>query len=211
MARLNVNPTRMELKRLQGRLKTASRGYELLKDKTDEMVRQFILIAKQNKQLREEVEKALQSVLRNFSFAKSILDDQVVHEAFIMPSKSITLTAESSKIMNVSVPHLRVQEQGENSLPYSFLTVTDEMDSVILTLNKLLSKMVMLAQVEKTCNMLADEIEKNKRRVNALENIMIPQMKETIKYITMKLDENERAATVRLMKVKSIIQNNQTN
>lgn len=208
MAVMNVNPTRMELKRLKGRLKTATRGYELLKDKTDEMVRQFIIIAKRNKQLREKVEASLVSVLRSFAFAKSVSDETVIAEALLMPSKSLKLECANAKLMNVAVPSIQIKEDSHSVFfPYSFLSVTDEMDVVITDLNKVLKDMIQLAEVEKTCNMLAIEIEKNKRRVNALENIMIPQMQETIKYITMKLDENERASTVRLMKVKAIIQN----
>ena len=206
MARLNVNPTRMELKRLKGRLKTATRGYQLLKDKTDEMVRRFIIIARKNKQLRQEVEKELVFALQNFALAKSLTDSTQVEEAFLMPSKTIKLQCKKSVIMNVPVPDITISQQQSQGLPYSFLSMTADMDSVVFAMDKLLEKMIQLATVEKTCNMLADEIEKNKRRVNALENIMSPQMQETIKYIAMKLDEDERASTVRLMKVKSIIQ-----
>lgn len=207
MAILTVNPTRMELKRLKGRLATATRGHKLLKDKTDEMVRQFIILARQNKHLRKETETELQLALQSFTLAKTVTDSRFVEEAVLMPGRTVELSCGEKKMMGISVPAISVLENGGGELyPYSFLTVTEQLDNSVSRLNKLLVQMIRLAEVEKSCNMLADEIEKNKRRVNALEHFLIPQMQETIKYIKMKLDENERAATVRLMKVKDIIQ-----
>lgn len=206
MAIQNVNPTRMEMKRLKERLKTATRGHKLLKDKTDEMVRQFILLARENKRLRSEVESQLSDALKNFMLAKTVADTRVVEEAVMMPSRRVELQCTKRNLMNIGVPHIEVKQDTAGELyPYSFLSVTSRLDDSVATLDKLIVSLIQLAEVEKTCNMLADEIEKNKRRVNALENIMIPQMEETIKYIEMKLDENERASTVRLMKVKDII------
>ncbi len=206
MAILNVNPTRMEMKRLKGRLHTATRGHKLLKDKTDEMVRQFILLARTNKALRQEVESSLSVALRDFMLARTVTDSRVVEQAVLVPSRSVSLQCSKKSLMSVSVPSIAIEDNAEGELyPYSFLTVTQQLDNSVSTLNSLLVKLIQLAEVEKTCNMLANEIEKNKRRVNALENIMIPQMEETIKYIKMKLDENERASIVRLMKVKDII------
>lgn len=206
MAILNVNPTRMEMKRLKARLHTASRGHKLLKDKTDEMVRQFIILARTNKQLRQEMESSLSIALRDFMLARTVTDSRVVEQAVLVPSRTVALNCTKKSMMSVVVPSISIDEQESGQLyPYSFLTVTQQLDNSVATLNGLLVKLIKLAEIEKTCNMLANEIEKNKRRVNALENIMIPQMEETIKYIKMKLDENERAATVRLMKVKDII------
>ncbi|MDD4291137.1 MAG: V-type ATP synthase subunit D [Clostridia bacterium] len=206
MAVLNVNPTRMELKRLKNRLKTAQRGHKLLKDKTDEMIRRFIVIARENKRLRREIEKELGGALENFMRARAMTAPQIIDEAVMMPSRKISLECGKKTVMGVAVPDISLGDDNNSELyPYSFLTVTDELDNSVKTLNLLLAKLIELAEVEKSCNLLADEIEKNKRRVNALENIMIPQMEETIKYITMKLDENERASLVRLMKVKDII------
>ncbi len=207
MARLNINPTRMELSRLKIRLKTAVRGHKLLKDKSDEMVRQFMVYIKENKRLREEVERELQAALSGFLLARAISDDAALEEAVAMPSFEVELRTASKNVMSVQVPELTIAgDEAVELYPYSFLTITSELDSSIATMSGLLTKLLKLAEVEKTCNMLADEIEKNRRRVNALEYVMIPDIKETIKYITMKLDENERANTIRLMKVKSMIE-----
>lgn len=208
MAKLNVNPTRMELRRLKDRLRTATRGHKLLKDKSDEMIRRFMLCVRENKRLREEVEGELQAALNSFMLARAVSSDAVIEEAVAMPSAKLTLTASSKNIMSVEVPVFEiVKEEGGELYPYSFATVTSELDGAISSLSLLMPKLLELAEVEKTCNMLADEIEKNRRRVNALEYVMIPQLEETIKYITMKLDENERGATTRLMKVKSMLEN----
>lgn len=208
MAKLNVNPTRMELRRLKARLKTATRGHKLLKDKSDEMIRQFMLLIRENKRLREEVERELSVALKEFMLARAVTGDTVIEEALAMPSVKAELNTSEKNVMSVNVPCLGVVEREKKDLyPYSFATVTAELDSSIASLSTLLGKMLKLAEVEKSCNMLADEIEKNRRRVNALEYVMIPQLEETIKYITMKLDENERSSTIRLMKVKSMIEN----
>ena len=206
MAVMNVNPTRMEMKRLQARLKTATRGHKLLKDKTDEMIRRFIDVAQENKRLRAETEKELAEALASFTSARASDDSRVLEEAVLMPSRTVRLTCGKRKVMGIDVPKIDVEEQSDGDLyPYSFMSVTERLDGAVRGLNVVLYKLVKLAEAEKTCNMLADEIEKNKRRVNALENIMIPQLTETIKYIKMKLDESERSATVRLMKVKDMI------
>ncbi len=207
MARLNVNPTRMELRRLKNRLKTAVRGHKLLKDKSDETIRQFMIYIKENKRLREELESKLSDSLRSFLLAGSVTTSQVLEEAVAMPAFNLELTTGEANIMSVMVPTIQVKEGDKTNLyPYSFAAVSAELDDSIKNLSDLIADLVHLAEVEKTCNMLADEIEKNRRRVNALEYVMIPQLEETIKYITMKLDENERAATIRLMKVKTVIQ-----
>lgn len=206
MAVMNVNPTRMEMKRLQARLKTATRGHKLLKDKTDEMIRRFISLAEENKRLRMECEKELSLALQNFTVARACSDSRIVEEAVMLAGRSVSLTCGKRKVMGIDVPSISIDESTEGELyPYSFLSVTEKLDDSVRGLNAVLYKLIQLAETEKTVNMLADEIEKNKRRVNALENIMIPQLTETIKYIKMKLDESERSATVRLMKVKDII------
>lgn len=206
MAKLNVNPTRMELRRLKTRLKTATRGHKLLKDKADEMIRQFMAYIRINKRLREEIEDELASALKGFTLARAVSSNAVIEEAVMMPATEVEIKLSSDNVMSVDVPSISVVEKsGKDKYPYSFATVTSELDQSIGTLSALLVKLVKLAEVEKTCNMLADEIEKNRRRVNALEYVMIPQLQETIKYINMKLDENERSSTIRLMKVKSMI------
>lgn len=210
MARLNVNPTRMELRRLKNRLKTAVRGHKLLKDKSDETIRQFMIYIRENKRLREELDNEISSALRSFLLASAVTTSQVMEEAVAMPGFSVELETTEKNVMSVVVPEISIKESDKKELyPYSFASVSSELDNSISNLSELLVKMVKLAEVEKTCNMLADEIEKNRRRVNALEYVMIPQLQETIKYITMKLGENERSSTIRLMKVKSMIEQRQ--
>ena len=204
MTRLNVNPTRMELRRLKARLKTAVRGHKLLKDKSDEMIRQFMVYARKNKQLRMETEAALSDALKGFMLARAVSDDQVIEEAVAMPASFVEAEVSTKSVMSVEVPSIKIKERKAQDM---FPSVTAELDDSIVTLNGVVAKMVELAEVEKTCNMLADEIEKNRRRVNALEYVMIPELEETIKYISMKLEEQERSNVVRLMKVKDMIQN----
>lgn len=197
----------MELGRLKMRLKTAIRGHKLLKDKTDETVRRFMIYIKENRKLRQEIEQELSASLKSFLLASAVNGREAVEEAVAIPSYSVRLKSDTQNIMSVSVPQIEILEGLNTDLyPYSFASVSGELDDSIVLLSSLLNKLIKLAEVEKTCNMLADEIEKSRRRVNALEFVMIPDLTETIKYITMKLDENERANTIRLMKVKSIIE-----
>ena len=208
MARLAVNPTRMELRRLKNRLKTATRGHKLLKDKSDEMVRQFMSFIKQNKKLREEIESELPEALRSFVLARAVSSSQEIEQALCMPARKVDIDMGTKNVMGVDVPSLSIApHEDAETLPYAFPSAPYELDFAILKISSLMDKLLQLAEVEKTCNMLADEIEKNRRRVNALEYVMIPQLEETIKYILMKMDENERASLTRLMKVKSMIEN----
>ncbi len=206
MARINVNPTRMELNKLKARLKTASRGHKLLKDKTDEMIRRFSEIIRENKRLRESVEKEISDALSQFSVARAFMSKADALLAFSMPSVSVELDCSTENVMSVTVPKLDLDEnRSAEKFPYAFTEITSEADKSVELMGRTLVKLVKLAEVEKTAMMLADEIEKSKRRVNALEYIMIPDIKETIKYITMKLEENERGSRTRLMKVKTMI------
>ena len=206
MARLNVNPTRMELKKLKARLKTAERGHKLLKDKTDEMVRRFTLIIKENKRYRDAVEKDISAVLMQFSSARSLISKARIELAFAMPSVSVNFDCEKNNIMSVAVPKLEITEnKTDGKFPYSFADITSEADYSVEMVGNVLVKLLRLAELEKSVQMLADEIEKGKRRVNALENIMIPNLKETISYISMKLEEHDRSSRTRLMKVKSML------
>ena len=208
MARLNVNPTRMELKKLKARLSTAVRGHKLLKDKSDEMIRRFSVIIREDRRLREEVEEEIAATLKRFSLARSFTPSYVAEAAFSVPAAALETECGTESIMGVDVPKISVSGQKANgadgvSVPYAFPEMTGEADEAVKAAYTLLPKMILLAQKEKTVRMLANEIERNKRRVNALEYVMIPQLNETIKYIKDKLDENERASIVRLMKVKS--------
>lgn len=207
MAQTRVNPTRMELTRLKRSLATAVRGHKLLKDKRDEMMRQFIGLIRKNKELREDVERELQSALKGFVIARGTMPAETLEEAILYPARQINVEAGLQNVMSVEVPKLQLQELGEESgaLPYGFAFTSAELDGAIATMAEILPKMLQLAEIEKSCNRLADEIEKTRRRVNALEYVMIPQMEENIRYITMKLDENERGSLTRLMKVKSMI------
>lgn len=206
MTRLNVNPTRMELKKLKARLKTAVRGHKLLKDKSDEMIRRFSIIIRENKKLREQAEQELSSVLKEFAKARGLVSREEIERIFSMPTVTLSLGLSTSSVMNVEVPQIEVSANTSDEIyPYSFTAITSETDYAVRQISKVIETLVKLASVEKTVQMLAKEIEKNKRRVNALEHVMIPQLEETIKYISAKLDENERGALTRLMKVKSMI------
>ena len=204
---LRVNPTRMEMTRIKRRLVTAKRGHKLLKDKRDEMVRQFIILIKENASLREEVETELGNALRNFALARAVMDDQTLEEAVLYPARQALIETGTRNVLSVRVPELKVDESSlqETDLSYGFAQTSAQLDDAIASLANLLPKLLRLAEVEKACDLLADEIEKTRRRVNALEYVMIPQFEETIRFITMKLDENERGSLTRLMKVKDMI------
>jgi len=210
MAKLNVNPTRMELTRLKGRLKTAKRGHKLLKDKQDELMKKFIDYVKRNMELRLDVEKELTVAFKNFLIARAMMSSEVLEEAIMYPTQKINLEMSTKNIMSVNSPvfNLVKEDNKETSsiYPYGFATTSGELDGAIYSLQVVFDKLIELAQVEKTCQLMADEIEKTRRRVNALEYVMIPQLIETVKYITMKLDENERGSRVRLMKVKDMME-----
>lgn len=208
--RLNVNPNRMELTKLKKRLVTSVRGHKLLKDKQDELMRQFIDMVKHNNRLRKQVEEELIAVYKDFVLAGAILSPAFLEEALMFPKERITLESTVKNIMSVNVPKMRFireMEGEEGSIyPYGFFNTSDEVDRALNKLFLILPKLLELAEVEKACNLMTDEIEKTRRRVNALEYMTIPQLQETIKYIKMKLDENERGNIIRLMKVKSMIQ-----
>lgn len=207
MALMNVNPTRMELTRLKRRLKTATRGHKLLKDKRDEMMRRFVLLVRENAKLREQVEKELSLALGEFSLCRGVMEPAMLEEALMYPARSVDLTIGKDNIMSVEVPTIQVVEGTlqETVLSYGLAQTSSQLDGAIAGLAAILPQMVKLAEIEKTCNLLADEIEKTRRRVNALEYVMIPDLEDTIRYITMKLDENERSNLTRLMKVKDMI------
>ncbi len=212
MAEIKVNPTRMELKKLKVRINTARRGHKLLKDKRDELMKQFLDIVRINKLLREKVENSLESVHRSFSTAAAVSSPKMLEEALMLPKKEGELRVSYKNLMSVSVPRFSFIQKGTDdagsileSLNYGFAFTSGELDSAVAELSQLLPDMILLAESEKAAQMLAAEIEKTRRRVNALEYIMIPQLQTGIKSITMKLDENERGNTTRLMKVKDMM------
>jgi V/A-type H+-transporting ATPase subunit D len=200
----------MELTRLKKKLATAVRGHKLLKDKQDELVRQFIALVKHNNELRNRVEDNLDDTLKEFMLTRAILGSEIVEEALSFPKESISLEISSKNVMSVNVPVMEFRRKLENDegsiYPYGFATTSPELDHVVGRLYKTLPLLLELAEVEKSTQLMADEIEKTRRRVNALEYMTIPQLQETIKYIKMKLDENERGALTRLMKVKDMIE-----
>ena len=208
MARLNKNPTRMELKKLKARLKTAQRGHKLLKDKTDEMVRRFSVLAREIKKLRAETEGDVVRVLKQFSLARGLMPKKDIELLFSMPSVSVEPECGLGNFMNLEVPKIVLEERKDASspLPYSYVDVTSEADYAVELAGEVLDKLERLAEQEKILRMLAVEIERSKRRVNALEYVLIPDLEETIRYISMKLEENERAGLTRLMKVKDMIE-----
>ncbi len=210
MAKLNVNPTRMELTKLKKRLTTAVRGHKLLKDKQDELMRQFISLVKYNNDLRKDVEDKLHGSLKDFVMARALMSSEFLEEAIVYPKESISVEVGNKNIMSVNVPVMnfkRKLEGDEGSIyPYGFANTSSDLDDAIRKLYDILPRLLELAEVEKACQLMADEIEKTRRRVNALEYMTIPQLNETIKYIKMKLDENERSALTRLMKVKAMIE-----
>lgn len=208
---IRINPTRMELNRLKKRLKMAERGHKLLKDKRDELVRQFLTLVRQNKELRERVEEELSAAFAKFLLARAAMPAEALEEALMYPTRRLELQVGKKNIMSVYTPRFQWEEQttgsGEegNIYPYGFVDTSAELDVSIETLAGIMDQLLELAETEKAVQLLADEIEKTRRRVNALEHVMIPRMEETIRYITMKLDENERGALTRLMKIKDVV------
>jgi V/A-type H+-transporting ATPase subunit D len=208
LARLNVNPTRMELTRLKKRLVTARRGHKLLKDKRDELMKQFLEVIRENRDLRETVEQALMRAHQSFTVASAVMSPEMLESALMYPKQSVSLALSKKNIMSVNVPVYDFKTKNDDPseiFPYGFATTSGELDDAVLALSDILQDMLKLAQLEKAAQMMAQEIEKTRRRVNALEYVMIPQLEETIKYIRMKLDENERGNLSRLMKVKDMM------
>ncbi len=208
MAELRVNPTRMELKRLKARLTTARRGHKLLKDKRDELMKQFIELVRENRALRIRVEEKLAAVHASFGAASAAMSPEVLEEALLVPKREGSLDVSYRNMMSVLVPKYRFDIDESNTgdaAPYGFAFTSDELDEASRELAAMLPDLLKLAEAEKAAQMLADEIEKTRRRVNALEYIMIPQLETAIKSIVMKLDENERGNLTRLMKVKDLM------
>lgn len=209
MAILNVNPTRMELSRLRKRLGTATRGHKLLKDKQDELVRQFILLVKKNQELRKKMDSSLQKGMKEYVLASSVIPNHVLEEAFSIPFNKVSLDVQTKSIMNTEVPVLNTMYQEDSDVDdfsYGFVSTTSELDLSLDYLGSILPLMLQLAEIEKTCQLIAKEIETTKRRVNALEYLTIPNLTETIAHIENTLDENERGNVTRLMKVIDILE-----
>ena len=203
-----VIPTRMELTRLKRKLLTARKGHKLLKDKRDELMRQFLIMVRENKELREKVEKGIAEANRGFALARSSMSDEAVRVAFMAPKQKLSLDVSYRNIMSVNVPEYSFQTRTSDEadmFSYGFAFTSADLDDAVIRLSEVFPDMLKLAETEKSCQLMAVEIEKTRRRVNALEHVMIPQLEEDIKYISMKLDENERSSQIRLMKVKDMM------
>ena len=208
MAMMNVNPTRMELTRLKKRLTTAVRGHKLLKDKRDELMRQFLDLIRENKALREQVEQGLLQANSHFVLASAVMQKEQMDAALLSPKQQVYLEVSSRNVMSVDVPVFESKTRTADTsdiFSYGFAFTSFELDEAVETLAQQLPAMLRLAEVEKSTQLMAAEIEKTRRRVNALEHVMIPRLQETIRYITMKLEENDRSGRTRLMKVKDMM------
>ena len=208
MAVMNVNPTRMELTRLKKQLNTAQRGHKLLKDKRDELMRQFLERIRENKELRERVENGIRDANSHFVLASAVMQKETLDTALLMPKQEVYLEASNRNVMSVDIPvfdiHTRTADAAD-IYSYGFAFTSFELDDAVQRLAELLPDMLRLAECEKSTQLMAAEIEKTRRRVNALEHVMIPRLQETIRYITMKLEENDRSGRTRLMKVKDMM------
>ena len=208
MAELRVNPTRMEMKRIQTRYQTARKGHKLLKDKRDELMKQFLDVVREDKALRERVEASLSTVYKSFTVASAVSSPKMLEEALICPKKECDLAVDYKNVMSVTVPQFRMRvlaEGNSDSYNYGLAFTSGELDSSLRELSGIMEDLLRMAELEKTAQLLAEEIERTRRRVNALEYILMPQYLATIKSIKMKLDENERGNTTRLMKVKDMM------
>ena len=208
MAVLNVNPTRMELTNLKRKLATARRGHKLLKDKRDELMRRFMEMVRENKALRKRVEEKIAHANAHMALARSVMGDAEIEAALMIPMQEMEVDVAEKNVMSVLIPQFTAtmrSSDGADIYPYGFASTPAEIDDSVKKLERLSEDLFKLARAEKTVMLLAEEIERTRRRVNALEYVMIPQLEETIKYITMKLDENERGNNTRLMKVKDMM------
>lgn len=206
---LNVKPTRMELQRLKGSLAIATRGHKLLKDKQDELMRQFISLIKRNNELRQKVDESLTEALENFVLSSATVHEAYIDELVAIPGQSVNLDLREENVMSVVVPKMNFHysdeyQEDEPRAAYSFLNTSSEIDDSIRTLNDILPNLLELSEVEKTCQLMADDIESTRRRVNALEYRVIPDTQETIAYIEGKLEEDERSTKTRMIKIKDM-------
>ena len=208
MSAKHVNPTQMELTRLKKKLVTATRGYKLLKDKRDELMRQFLEMVRENKALREKVEAGIREANQNFVLARAGMSQEALNVALMAPKQEVYLEAETKNVMSVEIPVFKssTRTPDPNDIySYGFAFTSGDLDDAVKKLADLLPDLLKLAECEKSCQLMAAEIEKTRRRVNALEHVVIPETRQNIRYITMKLDENERSSQTRLMKVKDMM------
>ncbi len=208
MAIMNVNPTRMQLTKLKKQLITAVRGHKMLKDKRDELMRQFLDLVRETKDLREQVERELENCNAHFVNAAAVMSKESLDGSLLSPKQRLSVEVDSKNVMSVNIPQFdanaRTPDKGD-VFPYGFAFTSFELDDAVESLDRVLPDLIKLAQYEKSCELMSAEIEKTRRRVNSLEHVMIPRYQETIKYISMKLEENDRSSRTRLMKVKDML------
>ncbi len=202
-----VNPTRMELTRQKKKLVSATRGHKLLKDKRDELVRQFMELVQENMKLRLKVEEGLKAANMEFALARAGMSPEILNTALMANNKSLEITVDMKNVMSVEIPQFSTKSDVKSNdiYSYGYAFTTGDLDEAVYSLSTVFEDMIKLAEIEKSCQLMAAEIEKTRRRVNALEHVIIPEAQENIKYITMKLDENERSTQIRLMKVKNMV------
>ncbi len=208
MALLAVNPTRMELTRLKKALMVARKGHRLLKDKRDELMRQFLDLVRESRRLRENVEQQLTEANNSFTIANSVMQSEILTSALMLPKQDVQLSIMPKNVMSVNVPKYEVEYKATNKediYSYGYAFTSGDLDEAISKLEKSLPNLLRLAELEKAIQLIATEIEKTRRRVNALEHVMIPNYEDTIRFIAMKLDESERSSLARLMKVKDMM------
>ena len=200
---LKVNPNRMELLKLRKRRDVAKRGHKLLKDKLDELMRHFLILIEKSSDLRGKVEQELQDAYNLFIIAKLEASTEVLEEALIYPKLKTKIEVVRENLLNVTIPRFKLDQKGALDC-YSLGTTPAILDDALTKLNQILPLIIELAEAEKKIELLAAEIERTRQRVNALEHLLIPQLEETVKFITMKLDEMERSSRVRLLKIKEM-------
>lgn len=208
MAGTQVNATRMELTRLKKKLVTAVKGHRLLKDKRDELMREFLDLVRVNMELRKKVEEGIRAANRNFVLSKAGMSEETLRTALMAPKQEVFIDDGKKNVMSVDIPtfSFTTRTSDPNDIyAYGFAFTSADLDGAVKSLGDILPDMLKLAEVEKSCQLMAAEIEKTRRRVNALEHVIIPETQDGIRYITMKLDENERSTQVRLMKVKDMM------
>ncbi len=208
MASTQIIPTRMELTRIKGKLAIAIKGHKLLKDKRDELMRQFMILARENMDLRKKVESGIKAANTNFVIAKAGMDEQTLNTAMMVPKQEVTLNVGSKNVMSVNIPVFDAKTKSADEADiysYGFAFTSGDLDDAVKSLSDVMEDMLLLAEREKACQLMAAEIEKTRRRVNALEHVIIPEAQENIKYISMKLEETARDNTIRLIKVKDMV------
>ncbi len=208
MPKAAITPTRMVLNQQKTRLKTALRGHKLLKDKRDELMRQFMEVVRKNRELRTRVEEGLTEAFSALTVASAVMSPEMLEQAILYPRQNVELTMQFKNIMSVNVPVYDFKTKTADTgdiYPYGFAQTSGELDDALAILSRVFKDMLELAQIEKTMQLMAEEIEKTRRRVNALEYVLIPECQENIKYISMKLEESDRSSKVRLMKVKDMV------